>query len=60
MHGDHLAAEHYGNPVAVSLDSDDLERRGTGHAVAVGVEAHHLVLVSLGGLDDIRIEVLFG
>jgi hypothetical protein len=54
--GDHRAAAHDGKAVAVGLDADGPERRGPGHAIAVVVETHHLVLIGLGGLDEARIE----
>lgn len=56
MDGNYLAAEHHGNAVNIRFHADGPERRHTRHAVAVVVEAHHLVLVGLGGLDDARIE----
>lgn len=60
MRGDHLAAEHHVDAVDGRPDGHRLESRRTRHAVAIVVEAHHLVLVGLGGLDETRIEGRLG
>jgi len=60
MRGDHLSAQHHIDAVDVGFNRDGLERRRTRHAVAIGVEADHLILVGLGGLGDARIEVALG
>jgi hypothetical protein len=52
MRGDHLAAQHDVEVVDGGFDANRLERRRPRHAVAVIVETHHLVLISLGGLKD--------
>jgi hypothetical protein len=56
MRGDHLATQQYLDAVDVGFDADGLERRRTRHAVAIVVEAHHLILVGLGGLHEAGIE----
>jgi hypothetical protein len=60
MHGDHLAALDHGHAIDRGFHRDDLEGRGSRHAVAIGVEADHLILVGLGRLHDAGIEGAFG
>lgn len=60
MRRDHLGAEHHVDAFDVRFDRHGLKRRRTRHAVAIGVEAHHLVLVRLGRLNDARIERTLG
>jgi hypothetical protein len=60
VRGDHLAAQNDVDAVDVGLDRHGLERRRARHAVAVVVEARHLILVDLGRLRDARIEALVG
>jgi hypothetical protein len=60
VRGNHLAAEHDVDPLDVQLDGNGLEGGGAGHAVAVVVAAHHLVLVDLGRLHDTRVEGAVG
>jgi hypothetical protein len=56
MPGDHLAAGHHRDVVYIALDGDGLKRGRPRHTVAVLVEAHGLILVHLGWLEDARIE----
>jgi hypothetical protein len=56
VRGDHLASLHDVQPFDVGFDRDRLESGGAGHAVAVGAEAYHLVLVGLGRLHHAGIE----
>ncbi len=56
MGGDHQTPQHHVDAVDVGLDRHLLEGRRAGHAVAVGIEAHHLVLVDLRRLEQARIE----
>jgi hypothetical protein len=60
MRGNHLAAMHHVDAVDGRLDGHGLKSRRARHAVAVVVEAHHLVLVDFGGLNDTRMEVRHG
>jgi hypothetical protein len=54
--GDHLTSQHDVDAVHVGLDGHLLKGGQARHAVAVGVEAHHLVLIDLGRLKQTRIE----
>jgi hypothetical protein len=56
MPGDHLAVGDHLDVVHVALDRHRLKCRRARRAVAVVVEAHRLVLVHLGRLEDTRIE----
>jgi hypothetical protein len=56
MGGDHLAAQHDLDSIDVALDRHRLKGGTARHAVAVVVEARHLVLVDLGRLHDAGIE----
>jgi hypothetical protein len=58
--GDHLTAEHYLDALDVGLDRHGLESGTARHAVAVVVEADHLVLVGLGWLDQAGVEGMSG
>jgi hypothetical protein len=60
MRGDDLAAQHDVDPLDISLDRHRLEGRAARHAIAVVVEAHHLVLVGLGRRNDTGIKARFG
>jgi hypothetical protein len=53
---DHLAAKHQIDARDVGLDRHGLEGHHARYAVAIGVEADHLVLVHLGRLEQARIE----
>ncbi len=54
--GEHLAGGHDLDVIHVALDRDCLKRGRARRAVAVGIEAHGLVLVHLGRLEDARVE----
>jgi hypothetical protein len=54
--GDDLALTNHVQAVDVGLERHGLEGGAARHAVAVGVEADHLVLVHLGRLHEARIE----
>jgi hypothetical protein len=56
----HLTAEHDVDALHVALDRHRLEGGRARHAVAVVVEAGHLVLVHLGRLADARVEGALG
>lgn len=58
MRGQDLIAQDDVDALDVGLDRHRLKSRRTRHAVAVVVEADHLVLVGLGRLHDARVEVL--
>jgi hypothetical protein len=60
VRSDDLAAQHHGDALDVHLDGHRLKSGRAGHAVTVVVEAHHLILVHLGRLDDARIEAVLG
>jgi hypothetical protein len=56
VRGQDLAAQHDRDAVDVALDRHRLEGGGARRAVAVVVEAGHLVLIDLGRLADARVE----
>jgi hypothetical protein len=56
MPGNHLAGGHDLDVIHVALDRDRLKRGRARRAVTVGIEAHGLVLVHLGRLEDARVE----
>jgi hypothetical protein len=56
MRGNHLAAEHHVDAPDVGFDRHSLKGGTARHAIAVVVEADHLVLVGLGRLDQARVE----
>lgn len=58
--GDDLALTNHVEALDVDLDGHGLEGGAARHAVAVGVEADHLVLVHLGRLHEARIEGIRG
>jgi hypothetical protein len=57
---DDLAAQHHVDALDIGLDRHRLKSGGARHAVTVIVQAHHLILVDLGRLNDARIEARFG
>ena len=60
MRRDHLATEHDVDALHIALDRHRLEGGGARRAVAVVVEAGHLVLIDLGRLADARVEGVVG
>jgi len=60
MAGDHLAAQHDLDLIDAALDRHRLKGGASRHAVAVVVEARHLVLVDLGRLHDAGFEGTLG
>lgn len=56
VRSDHLALQHDVDAVQVSLDRHRLKSGEARHAVAVGVVAHHLVLIDLRRLVQAGIE----
>lgn len=56
MAGDHLTPQHHLDALHVSFDGHLLESGKARDAVAVGVEAHHLVLIDLGRPVQARIK----
>jgi hypothetical protein len=54
--GDLLPIRNHGDAVHIPLHRDRPEREAPRHAVAVGVEAHRLVPIYLGGLDHAGVE----
>jgi hypothetical protein len=56
VRGNHLAAQHHVHTLDVGLDRHRLEGGAARHAVTIGVQANHLVLVHLGRLRQARIE----
>jgi hypothetical protein len=56
MGSDHLTPQYHVDTVHVGLDGHLLEGGRAGHTVAVGSEAHHLVLVHQRRLEQARIE----
>jgi hypothetical protein len=56
VHGDHLTPQHHLDTIDIDLDGHLLKGSGARHAIAVGVEAHHLVFVHLRRLIQAGIE----
>jgi len=56
MPGDYLAAGHDLDVVHIALDGHGLKGGRPRRTVAIVVEAHGLILVHLGRLEDTRIE----
>jgi hypothetical protein len=56
VRGNDLAAQHHVDPLDVDFDGHGLEGSTARHAVTVGVEADHLVLIHLGRVVKTGIE----
>lgn len=60
VRGDDLAVGHHRDALDVPLDRHGAERPAPGHAVAIAVEGHGLVLVHLAALKHAGVEGALG
>jgi hypothetical protein len=51
VRGQDLVAEHHVDALDIGLERHRLESGGARHAVAIGVEPHHLVFIHLGWVE---------